>query len=73
MLLETFDGVGEVLSIGSREVVRIKLQELDDSAILFLLKCCVEHLSVLHQAVGLVLGATCLVSVAYFGDFTGNI
>ena len=64
-------------SIWSREVVRIELrgevpcQELDNSAILFLLKCCVEHLSVLRQVVGLVLGATSLVSVAYFGDFTG--
>ena len=52
-----------MLSIGSREVVRIELrgevscQELDDSPILFLLKCGVEHLSVLRQVVGLVFGA----------------
>ena len=50
---------------------RSPCQELDDSVILFLLKCCVDHLSVLRQVVGLVLGATSLVSVAYFGDFTG--
>ena len=66
-----------MFTIWAREVVRIELrgevpcQELDDLAILFLLKCCVEHLSVLRQVVGLVLGATSLVSVAYFGDFIG--
>ena len=66
-----------MLSIGSREVVRIELrgevpcQELDDSAVLFLLEGGVEHLSVFRQVVGLVLGATGLVSVSYLGDFTG--
>ena len=66
-----------MLSVGSREIMRIELrgevpcQELDDSAILFLLKCGVEHLSVFRQDVGLVLGTTDLVLVAYLGDFTG--
>ena len=30
-----------------------------------------KHLSVLRQVIGLVLRATCLVAVAYFGDFAG--
>ena len=58
--------------------MRIKLwgevacEEFDDSAIWFLLKGGVEHLSVFRQVVGFVLGATGLVSVSYLGDFTGN-
>ena len=49
----------------------VACEEFDDSAILFLLKGGVEHLSVFRQVVGFVLGATGLVSVSYLGDFTG--
>jgi hypothetical protein len=49
----------------------VPCEEFDDSAILFLLKGGMEHLSVFRQIVGFVLGATSLVSVPYLGDFTG--
>ena len=58
--------------------MRIELQgevaceEFDDSAILFLLKGGVEHLSVFRQVVGFVLGSSGSVLVSYFGDFTGH-
>ena len=49
----------------------VPCQELDDSAILFFLKCVMEHLSVFREVIGLVFGAACLVAAAYLGDFTG--
>ena len=49
----------------------VTCEEFDDSAILFLLKGGVEHLSVFRRVVGFVFGATSLVSVLYLGDFTG--
>ena len=49
----------------------VSCQEHDDSAILLLLEGGVEHLSVFRQVVGLVLGATGLVSVSYLDNFTG--
>ena len=66
-----------MLSVESGEIMRITLwgevpcQKLDDAAILFLLEGGVEHLSVVRQVVGFVLGATGLVSAAYLGDFIG--
>ena len=49
----------------------VACKEFDDSAISFLLKGSVEHLSVFRQVVGLVLKATSLVAALYLGDFTG--
>ena len=49
----------------------VACEEFDDSAILFLLKGGMEHLSVFRQIVVFVLGVTSLVLVPYLGDFTG--
>ena len=76
--LKAFRWIREVFSVGLREIVRVKLrgevtgEEFDDSVILFLLEGGMEHLSVFRQVVGIVLGATGVVSVSYFGYFTGD-
>ena len=76
--LKAFSWIREVFSVGPREIVRVKLrrevsgEKFDNSAILFLLEGGMEHLSVFRQVVGFVLGATGLVSVSYFGYFTGD-
>ena len=54
--------VGRV-GLGGRE---FSCEKFDDSAVLFLLKCGVEHLPVFRQVVGFVLGPTVLVAASDF-------
>jgi hypothetical protein len=49
----------------------VSCEEFDDLAILLLFKGGVEHLTIIRQVVGFVFRATGVVSVSYFGNFTG--
>ena len=48
---------------------KVSRKEFDDATILFLFKGRTEHLPVFSEVVGLVLGATSLVSAADYGYF----
>ena len=73
--LEAVDGVSEVFAIGSRQVMRVKWkrevasEQFDESVILFLLVCVVEHFPIVRGIVCFVLFAAGLVGAAYVGNF----